>query len=397
MAIDPSIAMGVRPVQTPNMLAEAGQAAQLQTSMMQNAAISQEMEGQNALRKWQMSGGDLNAPDAPNQMLKMGVPLKAVQSFVKTGLEQRKLGGEVTKQDLDITQRIMGDLANNPSNENITANVQDLLKANRISSTQAQSLLTQALQVPVDKRSALFTKMALDAKTIYQGDITKRGQDISANTAQRGQDLTYAAATQPVFNEAVGGFVTRPTAANPSSTVIPLANPEATTKGQVVAKGKNLVNDVATDMATSYGVLKDLGGIKSRENSPQKNISAALQSSMVGQIGGSMMGTAEQDARDAIMSQRPILVQAIVKATGMSSQQINSNQELKNMLDAATDPSKGYETNIKTLNKINQRFGLGGDIIPLPTDASNTNKVSIGAPQKINSKIDALLKKYEEQ
>ena len=397
MAIDPSIAMGVRSVQTPNMLAEAGQAAQLQTNMMQNAAISQEMEGQNALRKWQMSGGDINSADAPNQMLKMGVPLKAVQSFVKTGLEQRKLGGEVTKQDLDITQRIMGDLANNPSNENITANVQDLLKANRISAPQAQSLLNQALQVPVDKRSALFTKMALDAKTIYQGDITKRGQDISAGTAQRGQDLTYAAATQPVFSEASGGFVTRPTAANPSSTVIPLANPEATTKGQVIAKGKNLVNDVATDMATSYGVLKDLGGIKSRENSPQKNMSAALQSSAEGQIGGSLMGTPEQDARDAIKSQRPILVQAIVKATGMSSQQINSNQELKNMLDAATDPGLGYETNIKTLNKINKRFGLGGNVAELPSTTSNTDKVNVGAPQKINPKIDALLKKYEEQ
>ena len=195
MAIDPSIAMGVRPVQTPNMLAEAGQASQLQTSMMQNAAISQEMEGQNALRKWQMSGGDINSADAPNQMLKMGVPLKAVQSFVKTGLEQRKLGGEVTKQDLDITQRIMGDLANNPSNENITANVQDLLKANRISSTQAQSLLNQALQVPIDKRAGLFTNMAVDAKTKYEKTTVSAGEQARLGQAERHfqQGLTQGA------------------------------------------------------------------------------------------------------------------------------------------------------------------------------------------------------------
>ena len=196
MPIDPSIAMGVRPVQTPNMLAEAGQAAQLQTSMMQNAAISQEMEGQNALRKWQMSGGDINSADAPNQMLKMGVPFKAVQSFVKTGLEQRKLGGEVTKQNLDITQRIMGDLANNPSNENITANVQDLLKANRISSTQAQSLLTQALNVPVDKRASLFTNMAIDAKTRYDKTTISAGEQARLKQAQSHFDIGQQGAGQ---------------------------------------------------------------------------------------------------------------------------------------------------------------------------------------------------------
>lgn len=217
MPIDPNIAMGVRPVQTPNILANASQASQLQTNMMQNAAIAQEMEGQNALRKWQMSGGDLNAPDAPNQMLKMGVPLKAVQSFVKTGLEQRKLSGDVTKQDLDITQRIMGDLANNPSNENITANIQDLVQAKRISPTQAQSLLTQALQIPVDRRAGLFTKMALDAKTVYQGDISKRGQDLTDARAR--ENLA-----KPVFSAEFGGFVAPPSKNAPQGSFTPLVD-----------------------------------------------------------------------------------------------------------------------------------------------------------------------------
>jgi hypothetical protein len=247
-----------------------------------------------------------------------------------------------------------------------------------------------------EQRKQYFTEMGVKVEERYKMHTVSAAQNLQHITTQRGQDLTYKAATQPVFSEASGGFVTRPTAANPSSTVIPLTNPEATTKGQIVAKGKNLVADVATDMAAGYKILKDLGGIKSQENSPQKNISAALQSSMVGQIGGSMLGTPEQDARDLIMSQRPILVQAIVKATGMSASQINSNQELKNLLDSATDPSKGYETNIKTLNKINKRFGLGEDVATLPTTAnSTTNKVNVGAPQKTNSNIDALLKKYE--
>jgi hypothetical protein len=385
MPIDPSIPLGVRPVQLENPMNALAQAQQFGLNNLKMQEAEQVMAERNALR-----GLDINSPDYISQVGRVS-PKLALE------LQQGQTKNKTAQVELEA--KLMTNARNSlaPINDQATY---DLWR--KQTSAQLPGL-TQFLPAKFD--NDVKTSLMLEAdKYIAQTRISAsqeqtnktaiRGQDIQAGTARRGQDLTYSAATQPIFNEAVGGFVTRPTAANPSGTVIPLANPEATTKGQALVKGKNLVNDVATDMAASYGVLKDLGGIKSKENSPQKNISAALQSSMVGQVGGSMLGTPEQDARDAIMSQRPILVQAIVKATGISASQINSNQELKNLLDAATDPSKGYETNIKSLNKINKRFGLGGDIVELPT-APAKEKVSVGTPQKTNPTIDALLKKYE--
>jgi hypothetical protein len=374
MPIDPNIPLGVRPVQVESPMNALAQAQQFGLNNLKMQEAEQIMSERNALR-----GLDINAPDYISQVGRVNP---------KLALELQKGQLESKKGQVELEAKLMTNARNTlaPINDQGTY---DLWRQ------QVGSQLPGIAQfLPAKFDDKVKTSLMLEADKYIAQTQLSANQSAQLGMTKRGQDLTYAAATQPVFNEAVGGFVTRPTAANPSSTVIPLANPEATTKGQVVAKGKNLVNDVATDMAASYGVLKDLGGIKSKENSPQKNISAALQSSMVGQVGGSMMGTPEQDARDAIMSQRPILVQAIVKATGMTASQINSDRELKNLLDAATDPSKGYETNISTLNKINKRFGLGGDVVELPT-APTKEKVSVGAPQKTNPTIDALLKKYE--
>ena len=395
MPIDPSIPLQAKGVQLESPINQLG----TMNEALKYGEMNRSIDTQNKLRELYSQGIDVGTPEGFKQVA--AIDPKTAMALRNDALKTQELQGNIKRTGIEINQKTfdlvkqkMSDLAFNPSDNNIKAHLEDGILRKEVTPDQAQMTWQAVSALPLDKRKAYFTELGVKAETRYQGDISKRGQDISATTAQRGQDLTYKAATQPIFNEAVGGFVTRPTAANPSSTVIPLANPEATTKGQALVKGKNLVNDVATDMATSYGVLKDLGGIKSKENSPQKNISAALQSSMVGQVGGSMLGTPEQDARDAIMSQRPILVQAIVKATGIAASQINSNQELKNLLDAATDPSKGYETNIKSLNKINKRFGLGGDIVELPT-APAKEKVSVGAPQKTNPNIDALLKKDE--
>jgi hypothetical protein len=395
MPIDPSIPLQAKGVQLESPVNQLG----MMNEALKFNEMNRSIDTQNKLRDLYSQGVDVSTPEGFKQLASID-PATAMKLRTQ-GLETKKIEGDIRKTGVEIDQKTYdlvkqrtSDLAFNPSDNNIKAHLEDGVLRREVTPEQAQATWQAVSALNPAQRKAYFLDLGVKADTRYQGEVTKRGQDIQANTARRGQDLTYSAATQPIFNEAVGGFVTRPTAANPSGTVIPLANPEATTKGQVVAKGKNLVADVATDMAAAYGTLKDLGGIKSKENSPQKNISAALQSSKAGQIAGSLMGTPEQDARDLIMSQRPILVQAIVKATGMSATQINSNVELKNLLDAATDPNRGYETNIKTLNNINKRFGLGGDIVELPTTPAK-EKVSVGAPQKTNPNIDALLKKYE--
>jgi hypothetical protein len=162
-----------------------------------------------------------------------------------------------------------------------------------------------------------------------------------------------------------------------------------TTKGKSVTKAKENVTTLASEMAKGYADLLEKKGIKSTEAGAASNLSASSQSSMVGQLLGSAFGTEEQDIRDFIKSQRPLLVQSIVKATGMSAQQINSNAELKNILDAATDPSRGYESNIRALNGLNTMFGTGTPILPgapatsTPPPANNINVPGVGPQLKV--------------
>jgi hypothetical protein len=49
---------------------------------------------------------------------------------------------------------------------------------------------------------------------------------------------------------------------------------------------------------------------------------------------------------------------AIMKATGMSAKQIDSNAELKLWLSTATDPTKSYEANIAALQNIENLYGV---------------------------------------
>lgn len=395
MPIDPNIAMGVRPVQTPNILANASQASQLQTNMMQNAAVAQEMEGQNALRKWQMSGGDLNAPDAPNQMLKMGVPLKAVQSFVKTGLEQRKLTGEVTKQDLDITQRVMGDLANNPSNENITANIQDLVKANRISPTQAQSLLNQALQVPVDKRSALFTNMAIDAKTKYQGDISKRGQDLTDARARDrlAQETATGSLTPETLDMAANVYLKTgqmpPLGFGKSATALrqSVLNRAAQIGGQGADGATVAPADIASnivsakqDVGVQTKAVKDFStGVQGKQVnafntaidhlSTMDKLTDALQGGDVkafNSIANTVARQTGQPAPTNFDAAKQIVTAEIIKAVVASGGGVRERQEAENNFAAANSPAqlKGVINTYKQL--------LGGQLNSLGLQYENT-------------------------
>ncbi len=255
MPIDASIPLSYKPVQTPNMLASMAQGQELGINALKMNALLQETEGQNAVQKWQQSGGDINSPDAPNQMLKMGVPLKAVQSFVKTGLEQRKLGGEVTKQDLDITERVLGRLANDPTDGMVTQTIGELIKSGRVKPEEGQSLLSKALLVPIDKRPALFTKMAVDAKTQYEKTTISAGEQARLGQAERHfqQNLTqgaipagYRKTTEGNLEAIPGGPTTTPLAPKELQTreaKYPMATQAVKT---VEAKSDKLIADIET-------------------------------------------------------------------------------------------------------------------------------------------------------
>jgi hypothetical protein len=59
-------------------------------------------------------------------------------------------------------------------------------------------------------------------------------------------------------------------------------------------------------------------------------------------------------------------VQQIKNATGMSAQQLNSNFELQNALNALSDPQVGFEAATKIIDNLRKTYGIGGEMTPAP-------------------------------
>lgn len=125
----------------------------------------------------------------------------------------------------------------------------------------------------------------------------------------------------------------------------------------------------ATDVETAVGGLRDAydrlekgGGITSTNKGALSNLQASASSSGLGQTMGRAFGTTNQSARNDIAMARPALLAALMKATGMSAKQMDSNAELKLWLSTATDPTLDVESNRKALNNIERKY-LGGQTV----------------------------------
>jgi hypothetical protein len=399
--IDPSIAMGYKPIQIENPLNQLAAMTQIQTGQqgqqlnalkLQEAGL--ELEDRNKLR-----GLDINSPDFISNVSKFNPKLaltlqKDLAAYKKSGLETTELQGKISKQEMDRNNQNLRNLSRNPSNANIQAYFEDFVldnpnEAQKIAN--AQRTRDYLLSADIPTRNAYLSSIGATAgelkpvikETDIGGSILPRvldaysGLPIStgkpiAKTATPGESMTNAIARERLANETNPELI-RLKAENTELGKLAAGQSPLAPKVIAADAGKNLVGDVATQMGNSYLKLYESSGIKSTSRGAAANLAASSQSSMLGQMGGGILGTENQSERDFIKSQRPILVQGIVKATGMTASQINSNVELKNLLDAATDPDKGYETNAKNLNLINKRFGTGTNIMPeKPTAATQS-------------------------
>jgi hypothetical protein len=130
-------------------------------------------------------------------------------------------------------------------------------------------------------------------------------------------------------------------------------------KKQIAEEGKKSVDSVLGTLYSQYSDLVKTGGITDTRKSITDNISARTGASAAGQFVGSYAGTPEQSFRDTIAQTRPLLLTAIMKATGLSATQLNSNVELQTYLKTATDDKVSIQSNVNAMNNISQMFGLG--------------------------------------
>lgn len=137
-----------------------------------------------------------------------------------------------------------------------------------------------------------------------------------------------------------------------------------------------------------YDKLNELKALPSTGRGALSNLASSAQSSAVGQFAGKTFGTEEQKLRDEISSGRMRLVQALKNATGMSAQQMNSNVELKNILDSLGDTSKSYEANVGILDQLQKRYGGGAKANnqaapPVPTSSIDYQQTVFNAKKAI--------------
>jgi hypothetical protein len=174
--------------------------------------------------------------------------------------------------------------------------------------------------------------------------------------------------------------------------------PKAVEREAKAAAGKNELASELDNIRIAYDNLNQMRAIPSTGRNVLSNIAAGTAASGVGQTLGRLAGTPEQTERDVIKSGRLRLVNAIKNATGMSAQQLNSNVELKNMLDSVTDPSQSIETVNRILDQIQETYLTGAaPSMNRPAAARPAARPSAPAAApagKGKPSVDDLLKKY---
>ena len=111
-----------------------------------------------------------------------------------------------------------------------------------------------------------------------------------------------------------------------------------------------------------YRQLDSLGGAVNQNNSVWSNIKARASASDIGQLVGEASGSESQSIRQTIENLRPLMMGHLKKVTGMSAQQLNSNQELSFYLQAMSDTKKDIISNLAAFDVLDNQFGPGNSL-----------------------------------
>lgn len=123
--------------------------------------------------------------------------------------------------------------------------------------------------------------------------------------------------------------------------------------------GKTRLAEQLKGMVGNYLTLDQRGGIVNPDRGGMENLQARARSSSVGQMLGGAVGTEEQSIRNRIENVRPLLMQGIMQASGMSARALDSNRELDFYLRAATDPTQDIYSNLVAIDVLDKTYGLG--------------------------------------
>jgi len=176
----------------------------LRTQDLENRAAQMAIDNALAEQAAYRRSGSLQ--EAQQNLLRGGLGKQAAalgQSIAtqgKTLAEAQKVGADLAVKNMDIMRERTKDLLGNTSNENYIAHIQEGLRDGLITPEQAQRSVQTYTAIPPNQRVAFITQQLAKAEKIFEAntitaaqqqsaDITKRGQDITAATQRRGQDI----------------------------------------------------------------------------------------------------------------------------------------------------------------------------------------------------------------
>ena len=176
----------------------------LRQQQLQNQAADFELK--NALAEQeaykQAAQGDIGVPQA---LMERGLGGKAA-AYQKTTAEAQKLGLEGQYKKIEVQRARMGQLAANPTDENIIASLQQQIQAGEINPDQAMQAFQQVQGMDINQRSQYFTKMGVSLDTLYKTQAEQ--QQRMQGTVPAGYRMTQ----QGTLEAIPGGPTTTPIA-----------------------------------------------------------------------------------------------------------------------------------------------------------------------------------------
>ena len=173
--------------------------------------------------------------------------------------------------------------------------------------------------------------------------------------------INMMAAPEPVANAMVAPSV---------APVAPAPMQPVTVGTKAMVKGQTNVERTLGRMDSLYSELDKMSEIPSEKRGALENVGAYFRGTAIGQEAEKARATPAQSRRNELKSLTRALLNDIKNATGMSAQEINSNFELKNMLETLSDPTQSIESVKAILADLSTRYGSGK--IAMPAAAPET-------------------------
>jgi len=262
--IDPSIALGVKPIQIQDPLTVQSRAMEGAVNALKyqdlQRATQEEQEVRNYLRGANLA--DPNVRAGLSQFGKTGLGYgKLIAEQEKAGLETTKLKADINEKELKAFRERMSDLAFNTSPANITAHIQDAILRKQITPEQGAATLQQTLAMSPEQRKQYFLQLGVGAEKRLEQMSLSEFQKQDLGIKREGQRLQYDPTTQAKL-EGAKTKARKEAEQEIAGEIDVKANRKAlATAGYDVATGKDDISDLIKKSTGSYiGKAVDIGG-----------------------------------------------------------------------------------------------------------------------------------------